>query len=1010
MTNEDERRNRARSRISLLCSECKRRKVKCDRSLPCLSCIKHQCTKQCTYFGDQVFTHDNASMSGMTVLRGFNTQSKPSTNSGTPKSGESTFSVSSKRHKPSPPKFDEPSSKYHESPSDVAAELGRLKSKLHALEASMETAQAAPQPSAPLPLMQPFQKYEYPSPVPQMNTQFKPTPSLSPHPNFLNGDWSMRPMPGNVALNPPMSLPVPGPIKPIASPPRTTYPNIMNGKTNANLSWIGMNPYDLLNAGAEFDIYSGYDPIFTALKGRMLNHGPFSWYAFVQKDLSLRTLWNFANGQQYNVLTRTKCHVHQGPKSNDVEDVIASVNKRGLALGLTVFGGDVDKSLRLIEKIMLMLPTQKAVHLLLERFFNTVYPYLPFVDETHFRKSITRILGPLNELTCNEAYSRLNILKTYDFATMALLLVILRFTYLSLFSNDQTENEHILAPSDESLMSDLRYLFTNPVNMDTIRVAQLCIDQYDVQHRTNITVLQAMIALRLYLSISPESTSGIDGLEADMSNGICIQISYCMGLYRDPSIIHSPPPSPEYQNMCRKLWLYVRMMDTKLSFHFGLPLMLDDSCNETSLPYYTMSDPLSRRDKIEKSLCDFFAVAGSIYDSFRLIMKKCTPLRDKLKLVELSELITRLELQVSSILGTLSSFVQPASSEDYLAYRGVLFCKLYLQVKSFLMSIFYHLFLNYEKAGKHELAFFYLRKFIAFSIGEFLVEVDNLITKQRQIFDQNSEIPSLILNPSIVYMTHKVSQMNLALLIRLNRLKAVRMMDGPIHESKVATSVPYNLYHTRLCKLIKTISHILKYCVSCLTRLNHRYFYAWKLSKTHANLFETISTLEFQKYTHESSPPTIQFTLDQIIALLEITETAKSKIRELTGPGREGSMPNHGANSPVVTNEMKRESPARPEFDLNGIFQTPSNDSSAVSLTSEVFFPNGVTAMDEVWQQLLEVRQSNERGPHAEIPQGQPEHDIMEEMAYHQYYPFTPLGATGAADLNLGGGAGTYIP
>ncbi|KAF8004685.1 hypothetical protein HF325_000142 [Metschnikowia pulcherrima] len=68
---DDQQPTKARARISLLCAQCKRRKVKCDRKLPCLSCVKHNVPETCGYFGDQVVAQASETENGVSVFRAF---------------------------------------------------------------------------------------------------------------------------------------------------------------------------------------------------------------------------------------------------------------------------------------------------------------------------------------------------------------------------------------------------------------------------------------------------------------------------------------------------------------------------------------------------------------------------------------------------------------------------------------------------------------------------------------------------------------------------------------------------------------------------------------------------------------------------------------------------------------------------------------------------------------------------------------------------------------------------
>ena len=101
--------------------------------------------------------------------------------------------------------------------------------------------------------------------------------------------------------------------------------------------------------------------------------------------------------------------------------------------GVSFYEGKIDQELALIDRIKVILPKQKVCWMLINRFFELVYPYAPFVDEANFRQEMTRIIGPEGFL--DAPISEVQVQNRLDLPRMGTLLVMLRLTYLSLFSN-----------------------------------------------------------------------------------------------------------------------------------------------------------------------------------------------------------------------------------------------------------------------------------------------------------------------------------------------------------------------------------------------------------------------------------------------------------------------------------------------------------------------------------------------------------------------------------------------
>lgn len=107
-----------------------------------------------------------------------------------------------------------------------------------------------------------------------------------------------------------------------------------------------------------------------------------------------------------------------------------------MLLGLTFYDGGIDEELKLIEKIELVLPNKRITWKLIERFFTHLYPFFAIIDELYFKSLINRLLGP--ESSDDEKISKLKVEKRLDFVYLGLLLIVLRLSYLSLFSNITT--------------------------------------------------------------------------------------------------------------------------------------------------------------------------------------------------------------------------------------------------------------------------------------------------------------------------------------------------------------------------------------------------------------------------------------------------------------------------------------------------------------------------------------------------------------------------------------------
>lgn len=184
-------------------------------------------------------------------------------------------------------------------------------------------------------------------------------------------------------------------------------------------------------------------------------------------------------------------------KLADQCEKLKQMDKNTITLGLTLFDGQVGRDLKLIEQIKYTLPKRKVIWLLIKRFFRFLYPFFPFLDEISFREDISTIIGA--ESFEDKRLNTVSAEKRIDLANLGILLILLRLSYLSLFSNSASANENNLRTTDISPKAkEIKYLLSNPISVNAIDVAQICLHQFQLTRKLNLPVLQCALFVRLY--------------------------------------------------------------------------------------------------------------------------------------------------------------------------------------------------------------------------------------------------------------------------------------------------------------------------------------------------------------------------------------------------------------------------------------------------------------------------------------------------------------------------------
>lgn len=551
-----------------------------------------------------------------------------------------------------------------------------------------------------------------------------------------------------------------------------------------------------------------------------------------------------------------------------------NMNKNAISLGLTVFEGQIDQELKLIDKIKVVLPKQRVIWILINKFFLLVYPFLPFIDESYFKSEMSRILGP--EDHNDSKISELNIEKRLDLANIGILLIIIRFTYLSLFSNRNGVNENNLKTNDPSSKAqELKYLLSNPINIDVIHMAQLCLDQFELLRKTNLVVLQCALIMRLYHMFSPEDGDGADGGDSQIYSGMLIQMAYSMGLNREPDNFPEACNDEKVNNIGRKIWLFLALGDFNQAYSYGNPLCIDDKYVDTKLPYYKPGNENILDIELEKNVVSTFAYFSKFYEKLKTILDLTLSVKDSIKMEKLTRLMSDFEKFTHLHYGTLNQFFIPFKDDKFrYPFIKIMKCKNYINLTSFNMIVFYHFFLHYEKRKQSNLSFFYLKKIYTVMLDEFVEGIFQLVEDNNVNFGEGAD---LIMNPSLEQIIHKSSQVNFAICIRL-KLQLNKMSTCVDHDLKMNNDYGYQEKHLKLSKLVKYIQKLIDTFMTAMTNLSKRYYYAWKVTKAYRFLLEFSGFDEF--VAKECDLYITEFSVGQVDELSRMCEASLRRLHK----------------------------------------------------------------------------------------------------------------------------------
>lgn len=552
------------------------------------------------------------------------------------------------------------------------------------------------------------------------------------------------------------------------------------------------------------------------------------------------------------------------------------MNKHAISLGLTFYEGKLDQELHLIEKLKLIIPKQKVIWLLINRFFVSIYPYMPFVDEEDFKKQMARIIGP-EDYTEKAVDVKVEI--RLDFAYMGILLLILRLVYLSLLSNKNSENEANLNTEDKSPKAqELKYLLSNPISISIVDMAKLCLDQFDLFQKSNLVIVQFALFMRIYNMCSPEDGDGADGV-SQIFNGTLIQMAHSIGINREPEKFEEFNDFKKTNNITRKMWHFLVADDIAEAYQYGNPIGIERQYYDTKLPYYEPGNGNCADDAIEQNVVSTYSYFEQYHTHVLKILKICLNIQTPVNIGLLVKYVSEFEILLHENYGTIDQFLTKFDSEKYgFPFIKVLKCRNYIHMKFFLNLIFFQLYLHYELKNQSEYAYFYLKKSFVSSAFEFVPEIFKLIFRCREYFGESSE---LIMNPVFESLTHKTNQITLTLMIKINcEIYALRKNEA--HRFKLSNDPEYKLKFSRLLKVSKTLEAIFRHGVSALSRFSNRYYYAWRVTKAHTFLLSLATSEDFYKFFDaQGGKKSLDLNLEQISELSTICDASFHKISKL---------------------------------------------------------------------------------------------------------------------------------
>ncbi|KAG7192631.1 uncharacterized protein KQ657_001411 [Scheffersomyces spartinae] len=509
-------------------------------------------------------------------------------------------------------------------------------------------------------------------------------------------------------------------------------------------------------------------------------------------------------------------YIPRPEEANEISKIKLAITKFAGRMGLN-FAPNIDYSVNLVSRLKLMLSGIEVTPYV-NKFFKNVYLYFPVIEQEDFTKDLSRILG--QDLTPTTTCQNLKFEERDDVATIAILLIMIRWVSISEIELKYDTQSYLLVPTDESSRFGI-------LPIEFVDLAEDCMKELNITRFRSIRILQSLLFIRAYRMHAPEEVDSTSGSSTQVFNGIIINMAFALGLNRDPSKVANYDPDPKVRYQQKKLWFYVNKLDLIDSMLYGSMLSTSDETfdlSEITVHELNASVQTFQSERIALDLdLEFNQISGPL----KKIVKVIVDLKNPVRVSSLLEEATKLEICMKHILGEFSKYLDP----NYFIQKLVKVWKfvIYLHCQMVLCYIYHILFLHYEQKRNYQIMLFYFNKYINIVVVEWAQLTPEILAKA---FDGNGWLliaPTLQLLYQMLLLICNTSILRLS--AGLYRIKIENIQD-PAKEEAIR-------------QFLKVMEDTCMHKIRGLYSLRNRYSMAWKLSKVHFGVYNILKDLNY---------------------------------------------------------------------------------------------------------------------------------------------------------------------
>lgn len=577
-------------------------------------------------------------------------------------------------------------------------------------------------------------------------------------------------------------------------------------------------------------------------------YGPLSWQSLVLTDTALSPIIYYRHGEvtkrQKDVSNKLispyfASIINDNPIVDEQVKILNDKSTRNPLMQhepLTKTTGVPSTGvIDIMERARAQLPKKNVMWTLIDRFFHSVYGFLPLIDQTELEAWVGRVVGLEKDDTKPEA---LNLVSRMDIVMLGILLMVLRFAYLSSFMAVET-------PTDV-LYQETAVLRENPIPNEVFEVAKLCLYKFDYLRMCNIKILQLALFLKSYYVYAPELGITPEDTALQSFTGLLTKMAMSLGLHHVPRTMNCQGLSPKQINMMRRMWYYIVYLELQGAISNGSPMTIHSDNFDTLLPGVEVDGDLSRNEYTERTIPQYFDYLMRLWELSNPLLNQIASFKNPVMLSTISQFLSDCDVDLISKWKLPFDSIRPLTLEG--SYRTIA----YFETGILYSSILFRLFLQYEKLNT-DITYYYFKKTIMHLIVD-LVKVCDNIEENFKVWFLN--VPDLFLIPPLESYMHRGIIILQSFLFRCRF--AILEYDDPENHSGnfVQSSERYEL----LKETFELADRILAILINAYDKLSRRYYYSWRCSVAQQSIAEYRNGTAYYLLWKKGKESSLKFT------------------------------------------------------------------------------------------------------------------------------------------------------